>query len=112
MSEDAFFQKRAFEKGFTKTIQVPQAVGYHGHTYSVSSLFRRCENEGLGWRWVGERYGMADMLLDLLEPRSYAKLILGLVRGQIRTFAELLFIWIRPVAVYKGNHFTKGWKLA
>ena len=50
------------------------------------------------------------MLLDLLEPRSYAKLILGLMRGQIRTIAELLFIWIRPVAVYKGNHFSQGWK--
>lgn len=112
MSEDIFFQKRAFEKGFTKTMQAPQAVGYHGHIYSVGSLYRRCKNEGLGWRWAGERYGLADMLLDLLEPRSYAKLILGLARGQIRTFAELLFIWIRPVAVYIGNQFSQGWKPA
>ena len=54
MSEDVFFQKAAFEKGFTKTIQAPQAVGYHGHTYGVGSRFRRCENEGLGWAGSGK----------------------------------------------------------
>ncbi len=110
MSEDIFFQKGAFEKGFTKTIQAPQAVGYHGHTYSVGSLFRRCENEGLGWRSVGERYGFTDMLLDLGQPASYAKLAIGLVTGKIRTVAELLFIWIRPIAVLKGNRFNYAWK--
>jgi glycosyltransferase involved in cell wall biosynthesis len=112
MSEDIYFQKRAFEKGFNRTIQAPGATGYHGHWYSVRSLFRRCADEGVGWRWIGETYGFGDMLLDLVEPRSYVKLALGLMTGQVTTAAEILFIWVRPLAVYKGNHFPRGWKPA
>jgi len=112
MSEDIYFQKRAFEKGFRRTIQAPGAVGYHGHWYSLRSLFERCSEEGLGWRWIGERYRFADMLLDLVDPRSYAKLALGLLSGQIRTTPELLFIWVRPLAVYKGNRFPREWTAA
>jgi rhamnosyltransferase len=112
MSEDIYFQKRAFEKGYNRTMQAPAAVGYHGHWYSVRSLFRRCADEGMGWRWVGEEYRIADLLLDLFEPRSYAKLALGLLTGQVRTAAELLFIWVRPLAVYKGNRFPREWKAA
>ena len=110
MSEDIYFQKRAFEQGFNRTIQAPGATGYHGHWYDIRSLFRRCENEGFGWRYVGERYGLMDMLLDLGQPASYVKLANGLATGKIRTAAELLFIWIRPIAVLKGNRFNYGWK--
>jgi rhamnosyltransferase len=110
MSEDIYFQKRAFEKGFNRTIQAPGAVGYHGHWYSVRSLFRRCADEGMGWRWVGEEYRVGAMLLDLIEPRSYVKLALGLATGKIKTAAELLFIWIRPIALLKGNRFNYAWK--
>ena len=112
MSEDIYFQKRAFEKGFNRTMQVPGAVGYHGHRYSVRSLFRRCADEGMGWRWIGETYGIGDMLLDLFDPRSYIKWAQGFLTGQMRTPAELLFIWVRPLAVYKGNRFPRGSKAA
>jgi rhamnosyltransferase len=110
MSEDIYFQKKAFERGYRRAVQAPQATGFHGHQFSVRSLFRRCENEGLGWRWVGESYSVGSLMLDLLRPSSYAKLLLGLVRGQIRTPAELLFIWIRPLAVFQGNHFGRRWQ--
>ena len=110
MSEDIYFQKQAFEKGYTRTIQAPRAVGYHGHQYSVRSLFRRCENEGLGWRRVGERYGFTDMLLDLGQPATYVKLVFGIVTGKVRTLSEVLYVWIRPIAVLKGNRFNYALK--
>ena len=110
MSEDLYFQKQAFDKGIRNFVQAPEATGFHGHQYSLRSLFRRCENEGLGWRWVGENYSLLAMLLDLLRPSSYGKLVWGLLRGRIRTPAELLFIWVRPIAVFKGIHFNQGYR--
>ena len=50
------------------------------------------------------------MLQDLLKPSSYGKLVQGLLRGRIRTPAELLFIWVRPIAVLKGIHFNQGYR--
>jgi len=110
MNEDKFFQKAAFEKGYRNFLFVPEASGWHGHQYDVRSLIRRCENEGLGWRRLGVRYSLLQMLGDLLHPKSYAKLLLGAASGKIRTPAELLFIWIRPLAVFKGNRFGRQWK--
>ncbi len=110
MSEDLHFQKQAFEKGYRRFVQAPTAKGFHGHQYSLRSLFRRCENEGLGWRCVGENYSLLAMLQDLLKPSSYGKLVQGLLRGRIRTPAELLFIWVRPIAVLKGIHFNQGYR--
>ena len=110
MSEDLYFQKQAFKMGYRRFVQAPKAAGFHGHQYSVRSLFRRCENEGLGWRWVGEGYSVWAMLVDLVQPSSYAKWFLGVLTGRIRTPAELLFIWIRPLAVFKGNRFTRRWR--
>jgi len=107
MGEDKYFQKKCFENGFRRVEYVPDARGYHGHEFTVRSLFSRCENEGFGWRFVDVEYGFGSMLLDLFEPRSYAKLVLALARFQIRTAAEALFIWLRPIAVYKGNWFNR-----
>ena len=107
MGEDKFFQKECFENGFTKVAYVPDAAGFHGHEYTLKSLFKRCENEGFGWRFVDVEYGFGAMLLDLVSPRSYAKLVLALARFEIRSPAEALFIWLRPIAVYKGNRFNR-----
>ena len=109
MSEDLYFQKHAFDKGYRQFVQAPAAGGFHGHQYSLPSLARRCQNEGLGWHWVGERYSFWEMIADLLQPKSYAKWFLGLVTGQMRTPAELLFIWIRPLAVFRGNRMARRW---
>ena len=103
MSEDKIFQKRCFEKGFSNVIHAEKALGYHGHQYGSSSVFRRCENEGFGWKWVGERYGFGSMLIDLVSPSAWAKLGLGIVTGKVRSAAEFLFPVIRPIAVYRGN---------
>ncbi len=107
MGEDKYFQRECFENGYRRVEYVAAASGYHGHKFTVRSLFRRCENEGFGWQFVDVEYPFSAMLLDLLAPTSYAKLVLALARFQIRTAAEALFIWLRPIAVYKGNRFNR-----
>jgi rhamnosyltransferase len=110
MSEDKVFQKRCFEKGFSNVVHAEAAVGYHGHQYEVRSVFKRCENEGFGWKWVGEHYGFGNLLFDLLSPGAWVKLGLGIVTGKVRSAAELFFPLIRPVAVYRGNRHGSGFR--
>ncbi len=110
MSEDKYFQRATFEEGFRNVVYVPEAAGWHGHTYSLGSVAKRCENEGFGWKRLGERYSAIDLALDLVNPKTYAKLALGLLQGRVRTPAELLFGWVRPISVYKGNHWNRAWK--
>lgn len=110
MSEDKVFQKRCFERGFSRVVHAEKAVGYHGHQYNASSVFRRCENEGFGWKWAGERYGFASMVIDLLSPSAWLKLGLGIATGKVRSAAELLFPVIRPIAVYRGNRHGREYR--
>jgi hypothetical protein len=37
-----------------------------------------------------------------------ADLLRGLTHGQIRSWAELLFPWLRPLMVYAGNRWGQG----
>jgi len=110
MSEDKIFQKRCFERGFTNVVHAEKAVGFHGHQYDTASLFRRCENEGFGWKWAGERYGAGNMLMDLLSPSAWVKLGLGIATGKVRSGAELFFPVIRPIAVYRGNRHGREFR--
>ena len=110
MSEDKRFQRATFEAGFRKVVYVPDAAGWHGHSYTLGSLAKRCENEGYGWKWLGEQYRAVDLALDLVNLKTYAKLVLGLLQGRVRTPAELLFPWIRPMSVFKGNRWNSSWK--
>jgi len=110
MSEDKYFQRATFEAGFRDVIYVPEATGWHGHTYNLKSLAKRCENEGFGWKWLGEQYRTLDFALDLVNLKTYAKLGMGLLQGRVRTPAELLFPWVRPISVYRGNRWNNEWK--
>ena len=105
MSEDKFFQKRVTEKGY-KIIVQKEAMYYHWHMYNLRTLAKRCENEGLGWKYVGQDYSFLNMIMDIFNPLILAALIFGILTFQIRNIAELLFPVIRPVFVFKGNHFT------
>ena len=46
---DKFIQRKLAEKGF-RMVYSPGDVAYHGHSYNLRSLIKRCANEGLGWR--------------------------------------------------------------
>lgn len=109
MSEDKVFQKKVMEKGL-KVIGQPNAMTYHSHMYSVVSLAKRCENEGLGWRNVANHYSFYDMLRDIFNREIIRLLWRGIVTHKIKRLSELLFPLIRPIYVYKGNNFTKQYK--
>jgi rhamnosyltransferase len=103
--EDKKWQREVVTAGGVIAV-VPEALVHHTHRYGFGSLCRRCAREGFGWRWLGHRYSAADMMADLMQPRVLADLLRGLVRRRVRTVAELLFPWLRPVFLYVGN---RGW---
>lgn len=106
MSEDKVFQKRIMGKGL-KIFSQSQAQTTHFHMYNVKSLAKRCENEGLGWRNVSQDYSFSDMVGDIFDREIISSLWRGLVTREIKRLSEFLFPIIRPIYVYKGNHFAK-----
>lgn len=108
--EDKKWQREVVAAGGVIVV-APEAVVHHSHRYGVRSLVRRCASEGFGWRLLGETYSLTDMLSDMLRPGVYAELARGLPRGRVRTPAELLFPWLRPVMVYCGNRWWQGTRL-
>jgi len=104
MMEDKVFQAMLDARG-RRICWQPRALVFHAHSYSFVTLAKRCENEGLGWKIVGERYSAFDMVRDICSPRIWGVAISGLVTGQITTASELMFPLVRPLAVFFGNHF-------
>jgi glycosyltransferase involved in cell wall biosynthesis len=110
MNEDKAIQKKLIEKGF-RIVRATDAVAYHGHQYTLDSLKKRCENEGLGWKCAGVRYDFSRMARDLVQKKwIYRLLFSGLIKREIKTVAEALFLFIRPIYLYKGNRFNKAYK--
>ena len=109
MNEDKKFQKSIYGKGY-RIAYNKNAPVYHGHAYNVGSLMRRCENEGFGWKIIGEKYALKEMFKDLAKKWLYRKLIRGVFEKKITNLAEILFLFIRPVFIYKGNKFNKKYK--
>jgi rhamnosyltransferase len=105
MNEDKVFQKKITQKGY-KIILQKEAMHYHFHTYNLRTLAIRCENEGLGWKNLGQDYSFLSMIMDMCNPLILAVLIFGILTFQIGNIAELLFPVVRPIFVFKGNHFT------
>jgi rhamnosyltransferase len=104
MMEDKVFQAMLDVRG-RRICQQPHAMVFHAHSYSLVSLAKRCENEGLGWKIVGLNYSALDMLRDIFKPRMWRLAISGLVSRQITTTSELMFPLVRPLFVFFGNHF-------
>lgn len=106
MSEDKVFQRKLYEAGH-KIVFAESALAYHGHEYkTLSSLMKRCVNEGLGWRGVEQNYSLVDMVLDLFNARVLIAWFKGILKGRIQSWPELIFPLIRPVCIYWGNHFV------
>jgi rhamnosyltransferase len=102
--EDKKWQQAVVGAGFTIAV-VNEAGVHHTHDYDLGSLLRRCRSEGIGWRLIGERYSLSDLLADLVRPGVVAELARGVVRGEVRSSAELLFPFLRPLALYRGNRW-------
>jgi rhamnosyltransferase len=111
--EDKKWQREVTAAGYRIEAR-PEAFVYHTHRYGLRGLARRCASEGFGWRTLGERYRLADLARDLAQWRVYRELMRGLRRRgnaegrRVRTAAELLFPWLRPLALYWGNRFSRG----
>jgi rhamnosyltransferase len=110
MNEDKMFQRNAYSRGF-RLIRNKKAIVYHCHNYSPAALVKRCENEGMGWKYLGVKYTFFQMLKDLRQKRwMYGLLLNGILRKEITNFAEALFLFIRPILLYKGNLINKKYK--
>jgi glycosyltransferase involved in cell wall biosynthesis len=104
--EDKKWQRQACARGGRIAYQAEAAV-YHTHNYSLRQLVKRCQQEGFGWKLVGETYSFGDMLGDTLSMSKYRELWRGLRAGQVRTGAELLFPFLRPWLVFRGNRLLR-----
>ncbi len=106
MSEDQLLQKTWTARRL-KIVFVPEATVYHAHYYNTGELARRCENEGLGCRLVGEHYSLVDCLSDVLNLDNWGTLLTSIARGARPTRAELLFPLVRPFFLWKGYRWTR-----
>ena len=104
--EDKKWQRAAGARGFRIAYQ-PDAAVFHTHNYDLGALIRRCQQEGFGWRLVGETYSFADMLGDTLSWAKYKDLWRGWRAGGVRTAAELFFPFLRPWLVFRGNRLLR-----
>jgi len=82
------------------------ATVHHTHDYDLRALVRRCRSEGYGWHTLGVRYSLGDALRDMLKPGMVLTLLGGLAHGRVRSPAELLFPWLRPLSLWWGNRFS------
>ena len=108
MMEDKQWQRAACARGLSIAHQ-PEAAVYHTHNYDLPGLIRRCQQEGFGWRLVGETYSLPDMLRDTISSAKYRELWRGLREGRVRTAAELLFPVLRPWLVFRGNRLCRSY---
>lgn len=104
--EDKGFQRCVHIKG--TEILYSEGVVYHTHDYDYRQLRKRCQDEGYGWRLVGENYSLLACIKDFLFFKNYMKLIRGILAGKVKKSSELLFPFLRPFWVYKGNHHNQG----
>jgi rhamnosyltransferase len=101
--EDKIFQKRAYGAGYTSLFN-KKAVTLHAHSYTtIRSLFNRVSNEGLGWKQVGEKYGIGLLIKDIFR----IDLHLLALKTTLKYNSEILFFFIRPIALFWGSNFAK-----
>lgn len=104
--EDKKWQRAVIEAGHEIAVR-GRATVLHTHDYDLRTLTRRCRSEGFGWRFLGERYSIADMARDWLQPKVWAELVRGVARGRVRSRAALLFPWLRPWMLWVGNRWSR-----
>jgi len=106
--EDKVFQKKAFEKGY-KFIYQKNSIVLHAHSYkTIYSLFKRCSNEGLGWRDIGSNYGIYLLLKDIFRLDIQFLTLRALLKKDLKFLSEALFVLIRPIGLFWGNKFAKS----
>lgn len=105
--EDKKWQAAASERGL-EILDLPEAAVFHSHTYDLRTLWRRVASEGYGWRLLGVRYSLSHLIRDLRHHETWHRWLEGLREGQMESLAERLFPWVRPLALYWGNRWSRG----
>lgn len=108
--EDKKWQREVSAAGYSIVMR-QDALVHHTHNYTTRQLLRRCSSEGTGWRALGEPYTVRDLLRDIRHRRTRRELIRGIRERRIRTVGELLFPWLRPLALFWGSNVAKKVKL-
>ncbi len=104
--EDKGWQRRVHRTG--REIVATDAAVLHTHDYDLPQLRARCLEEGHGWRLVGVRYGWWRSVGDMLLWRNYVRLARGLVTGRVRKLAEVVYPFMRPRWLHRGNRRAEG----
>ncbi|MCD4749635.1 MAG: glycosyltransferase [Thermoanaerobaculales bacterium] len=107
MMEDKKWQRKVTAQGFLIGYS-EEGLAIHTHNYDMRGLIGRCRAEGFGWRFLGETYGLFEMLRDMCRFRVYRELFRGILKRRVRSSAELLFPVLRPITLYWGNHFSNN----
>lgn len=107
-AEDKYIQKLLCQRHF-RIVTSSTIVAWHGHSYNISSLMKRCLNEGVGWRYVGVHYPLHLCLWDLSVGfvRHLSMYWQVVCSGEARCAASLLFFQVRPVCIWIGNRILK-----
>ncbi|MCA8977355.1 MAG: glycosyltransferase family 2 protein [Planctomycetes bacterium] len=100
--EDKAFQRQIHRTG--REIASTAAFVRHTHDYDFEQLRRRCREEGYGWRLVGEDYSWWRSVRDMFSARNCWRLLRGLATGRIRSWAEIVYPFMRSRWVFQGNH--------
>jgi rhamnosyltransferase len=106
IAEDKGFQRRVHKQGHE--IVYSEAFVYHTHNYNFRQIWRRCQDEGYGWRLVDENYTLWQAVKDSFLWHNYKTLWQGIREGKVKQFSEVIYPFLRPTWVYIGNHFNRG----
>ena len=104
--EDKKWQREARARGFQIAHQ-PDAAVYHTHNYDFPGLTKRGQQEGFGWHMVGEKYSLSETLCETISLAKYKEFWGALREGRVRTSAEILFPFVRPWLVFRGNRLLR-----
>ncbi|MDX1976782.1 MAG: glycosyltransferase family 2 protein [Pseudanabaenaceae cyanobacterium bins.68] len=104
--EDKAWQRQIHRSG--NEIVYSDGFVYHTHDYTFNQLWRRCEDEGYGWRLVGESYSWQQAVRDTFRLKNYQELLRGIRDRQVKKWSEIVYPFLRPYWVYKGNHFNRS----
>ncbi|MDZ4857759.1 MAG: glycosyltransferase family 2 protein [Candidatus Hydrogenedentes bacterium] len=106
IGEDFRFQTKLLAEGLRVAFPDSAEVLHH-HAYTLSALYKRCRNEGLGLRTLGCALTEADLVRDFLRLDVHRAWWRELLRGNLRRPADFLFPVVRPCAVYVGSRFAR-----
>jgi hypothetical protein len=61
-------------------------------------------------RQLGIAYTSGDLARDLISTKKYVQWLREVRYGRMHSPAEALFPVVRPLAVYAGGHFARGFR--